>query len=65
MVLEIKEKIDAELPETEEGSAENTFLKKLSSALPLINDSADLIKTTVELAKECGVSLDSIHRFFS
>jgi hypothetical protein len=64
MLLEVQSKIDQKLPEFGEGTKERTFLQKVKGSLSSIKDTMGLILLLVNVAKECGLSIDDLKSIF-
>lgn len=64
MLLEVNSKIEQKLPEFPEGTKERTFLQKVKSSLSSIKDTVGLIALLVNMAKECGLSIDELKSIF-
>jgi len=65
MLLEVQSKIDQKLAESAEGTKERTFLQKVKNSLSSIKDVAGLITHLMNMAKECGLSVDDLKNLFS
>jgi hypothetical protein len=62
MLLDIRGKIEQELPQQKEGSNEKKFLQKLKDLLGNIKSSSQLFSQILSTAKEFGLSPDAISR---
>jgi len=64
MLLEVNSKIEQKLPEFPEGTKERTFLQKVKGSLSSIKDAVGLIALLVNMAKQCGLSIDEMKSIF-
>lgn len=62
-VVELRDKIDQELPKYEEGTKEKGFLKKLKDSITTATSVTNLMSIIVKLAAEFGISPDMLARF--
>ena len=65
MLLEVQSKIDQELPKFDEGTKERTFLQKVKGSLSSVKDATSLIALLLNIAKECGLSLEDLKGIFT
>lgn len=64
-LLNIQQIIDKKLPQTEEGSNENKFLKALNEKIRQVEEPLQLIKTIIELANQFGLTTSVLQNLFS
>ena len=64
MLLEVNSKIEQKLSEFPEGTKERTFLQKVKGSLSSIKDTVGLIALLINMAKECGLSIDELKSIF-
>lgn len=64
MLLEVNSRIEQKLPEFPHGTKERTFLQKVKDSLSSIKDTVGLIALLVNVAKECGLSIDDMKSIF-
>lgn len=62
-VVELRDKIDQQLPNYEEGTKEKGFLKKLKDSITTATSITNLMSIIVKLAAEFGISPDMLARF--
>lgn len=60
-----KEQIEEKISSYAEGSKEKSFLEKLKGYVSTTNNITDIVRTTIGLAKKCGLSFDDISNIFS
>ena len=60
-----KEQIEEKISMYKEGSNERSFLEKLKGYIGTTNNIADIVRTTIGLAKKFGLSFDDISNIFS
>ncbi|RKY72091.1 MAG: hypothetical protein DRP97_01120 [Candidatus Latescibacterota bacterium] len=65
ILLDIQSKIDELLPNTEEGSKKQNFLKKFKSILSSVSNVNDLIGKCMKLANEFGLNVQDILSMWS
>ncbi len=65
MLLEIQSKIDENISEYPEGSKEKDFLQRFKSSLSSISNVTQLFSLFLKMAKEFGLSINDIAKFFS
>ena len=65
MLLEVNSKIEQKLPKFAEGTKERTFLQKVKGSLSSIKNATGLITHLMNMAKECGLSVDDLKDLFS
>ena len=65
MLLEIQSKIDEKIPHYPEGSKERSFLQKLKRSLSSISNITQLLSQLLKMAKEFGLRIDDILKFFN
>lgn len=62
IILDLQEKIIAEIPKHGEGTKERTFLEKVKENLPTIKDAGDILSTVLKIGSEVGLSADAIRK---
>jgi hypothetical protein len=65
MLLDVRSHIDKKLPEFQKGSAERSFLENLKTKLSSVSNVVDLFSLCTKLARDAGISLETLHRIFS
>ena len=65
MLLDIQSKIDDSLNNYEEGSKEKGFLKKVKDSLSSISNVTQLLTLILSTAKEFGLTVSDISKFFT
>jgi hypothetical protein len=64
MLVEIRDKIEAKMPDYPEGSKEKKFLQKFKQGLTSISNWTQLLTQLFKLAKDFGLDIDSIAQIF-
>ena len=65
VLLEFQSKIDEKLNEYKEDSKEKSFLEKLKSSLSSTSNIFDLLKLTLKIGTEIGLTMNQIIKLFS
>jgi hypothetical protein len=65
IVLEIQSKIDEHISHYQEGSKERNFLNKLKESLSSVSNISQLISHILKIAKDMGLDIADIARFFN
>ncbi|MDO8489608.1 MAG: hypothetical protein Q7S42_05835 [Candidatus Omnitrophota bacterium] len=61
MLLEFQSLIDKKLNDPDVKPEEKGFLEKLKVSLPSIKSATELLSTAISIAKDCGLSIDTVH----
>ncbi|MGD0624764.1 MAG: hypothetical protein ABSB32_08600 [Thermodesulfobacteriota bacterium] len=64
MLFEIRDKIEAKMPDYPEGSKERKFLQKFKDSFTSISNWTQLLTQLFKMAKDFGLDIDSITKIF-
>jgi hypothetical protein len=62
IILELQERIIAEIKNHNEGTKERSFLEKLKSSLPTLSNTLTIISTILSIANDTGLSVNEVRK---